>query len=320
MKLDVLIVGGGPAGMACAIDAGSKGLSYVIVEKGCLTNSIYNFPADMTFFSTPELLQVGELAFICQSFRPNRIETLNYYRAVKTHYDLNIRTYENVESVTPVDGRFTVTSTTTAGETREYDAGKVIVATGYYDHPNTLGIEGEELPKVSHYYTEAHPYNDCDVAIIGGKNSAVEAALTFYRVGARVTLIHRGLTLSDSVKYWVRPEIEKRIEDGKIATIFNSEVTKIETSEITIRNNSTGKTSQLDNDFLFALTGYHPDVGLLKSCGVQIDEATMAPKHNPETLETNVPGLYVAGSIVAGTNNNKVFIENSREHGKLIFA
>ena len=320
MELDVLIVGAGPAGLACAIEAGNSGLSNVIIEKGCLANSIYNFPADMTFFSTPELMQIGELAFISQSFRPNRIETLNYYRAVEAHYGLNINTYESVESIKPDAERFIVSTTTRAGEARSYDVAKVIVATGYCDNPNKLNIEGEDLPKVSHYYTEAHPYNDCDVAIIGGKNSAVEAALTFHRVGARVTLIHRGPQLSDSVKYWVRPEIEKRLEDGKVTALFNSEVTKIEQGTIAVRNSSTDKTTHLKNDFVFALTGYHPDVDLLKSCGVEIDTATLAPKHDPNTLETNVPGLYVAGSIVAGTNNNKVFIENSREHGKLIFA
>lgn len=319
MSLDYLIIGAGPAGLACAIEAQKKNLDYIVVDKGCISDAIYRFPADLVFFSTPDLLAIGEALFITESFRPTRIEVLNYYRAVVDHYGLKIATYEKVESIEPRTGAgsFKVHTTLRSGEKRIRQTAKVIVATGYYDNPNMLGIEGEGLAKVSHYYTEAHPYHDCDVAIIGGKNSAVEAALLFYRAGARVTMIHRGADVSDSVKYWVRPDIDKRLEAGQIKAMFNSEVVKIEPDTIEVKNNS-GDTAKLKNDFVFALTGYHPDAELLRSCGARIDSETLAPQHDRDTLETNVPGLYVAGSIVAGKNNNKVFIENSREHGKKI--
>jgi thioredoxin reductase (NADPH) len=318
MSLEYLIVGAGPAGLACAIEAQKKNLDYIVVDKGCIADAIYRFPADLLFFSTPELLAIGDALFITESFRPNRIETLNYYRAVVDHYGLKIATYEKVESIEPDNGAFNVHTLLGSGKKQTRKAAKVIVATGYYDNPNMLGIEGEGLDKVSHYYTEAHPYHDCDVAIIGAKNSAVEAALLFYRAGARVTIIHRGADISDSVKYWVRPDIDKRIEAGQIKAMFDSEVVKVEQDSVEVRNNKNGDTVKIKNDFLFALTGYHPDAKLLQGCGVKIESQTLAPEHNSNTLETNVPGLYVAGSIVAGKNNNKVFIENSREHGKII--
>jgi len=318
MSHDYLIIGAGPAGLACAIEAEKKNLDYVVVDKGCIADAIYRFPADLVFFSTPDLLSIGNALFITESFRPTRIEVLNYYRAVVDHYGLKIATYEKVESIEPQTGSFNVHTLAGSGEKRVRGADKVIVATGYYDHPNMLGIKGEELAKVSHYYTEAHPYHNREVAIIGGKNSAVEAALLFYRAGACVTMIHRGAGISDSVKYWVRPDIEKRLETGQIKAMFNSEVVGIEPDSIEVKNNNTSETVKLKNDFVFALTGYHPGAGLLSGCGASIDSETLAPQHNPDTLETSVPGLYVAGSIVAGKNNNKVFIENSRQHGKKI--
>ncbi|VAX15598.1 Thioredoxin reductase [hydrothermal vent metagenome] len=318
MSLDYLIIGAGPAGLACAIEAQRKNLDYVVVDKGCITDAIYRFPADLVFFSTPDRLAIGDALFITESFRPTRIEVLNYYRSVVDHYGLKIAAYEKVESIKADSGSFNVHTLLGSGEKRVRKADKVIVATGYYDHPNMLGIQGEDLPKVSHYYTEAHPYHNCDVAIIGGKNSAVEAALAFCRAGARVTMIHRGATVSGSVKYWVRPDIDKKLEAGEIKAMFDSEVVRIKPDAIEVKNNDSGDTVKLKNDFVFALTGYHPGAELLTGCGARIDSDTLAPEHNLDTLETSVPGLYVAGSIVAGKNNNKVFIENSREHGKKI--
>lgn len=316
--LDYLIIGAGPAGLACAIEAAKKGASYLVVDKGCLVNSIFHFPADITFFSTPDLLQIADLVFVSPSFRPSRVEVLKYYAAVADHYALNINTFEKVEEVTKTDGVFHVRTITAASEWKDYKAAKVIFATGYYDNPNMLKVPGEHMPHVSHYYGEAHPFRGRDVAVIGAKNSAVEAALSFWRAGARVTIIHRGPAISDSVKYWVRPDIEKRVETGQIKAMFNTAVTFISSKSVTAQNSATGESMEIAADFVFALTGYHPDTGLLQSCGVDIDEITQAPQCDPATLETNVPGLYVAGSIVAGVNNNKIFIENSREHGKMI--
>ncbi len=320
MSYDFIVIGAGPAGLACAIEAKKRNLKYLVIEKGCLVNSVYKFPTDMVFFTTPELLSIGELVFVSNSFRPTRMEGLNYYRAVASYYDLTINTYEEVTGITQASGSFEVATNNMAGKTTRYSADKVIIATGYYDNPNMLGIEGEERKKVSHYYTEAHPYNGCEVAIIGGKNSAVEAALLYQRAGANVTIVHRGPTISDSVKYWVRPDIEKRLESGKIKAMFNSRVTKIDPDTITVTDTNSGNTIEIANDFVFALTGYHPDVELLRQAGVRIDERTKAPEYDKESFETNVPGLYVAGSIAAGINNNKIFIENSRGHGKSIMS
>ncbi len=314
-RIDTLIIGAGPAGLACGIEAARLGVDYLIVDKGGLVDAIYRFPADMTFFSTADLMSVGDLLFVSPSFRPSRIETLKYYRGVADHYGLNLSPYTGVTAIVKVGEGFGVA--TTRGDLY---ARRVIVATGYYDQPNLLGIPGEEMPKVSHYYTEAHPYRECDVAVVGGKNSAVEAAMNFARAGARVTMIHRGATLSDSVKYWVRPDIEKMIEKGKVVARFSSKVTAIRREEIDVARVDGGESETVANDFVFALTGYHPDTPLLAAAGVIVDPTTLAPTYDASTLETNVPGLYVAGSLVAGRENNKVFIENSREHGRMIFS
>ena len=316
--LDYVIVGAGPAGLACGIEAAKKGFDYLILDKGCVVNSIYRFPADMIFFSTPELLEIGETLFVTDSFRPPRSQVLKYYMAVVRHYDLKVAVYREVTAVEKTEHGFDVKTLSPAGATDVIKTKKVILATGYYDNPNMLGMEGEELEKVSHYYGEGHPYRDMDVAIIGGKNSAVESSLAFCRAGARVTLIHRGQTLSDSVKYWVRPDIEKRIESGDITALFNSVVAKVEPDSITVVSN--GSEKKLKNDFLFALTGYHPDIGFLKKCGIKFDPETLVPEHDAANLETNVPGLHLAGSIAAGINCNKIFIENSRHHGKMIIV
>ena len=293
-------------------------MDYLIVDKGCAVDSIYRFPADMTFFSTPELLEIGETAFVTDSFRPTRSQVLKYYMSVIRHYDLKLSVYREVTAIEPKDYGFDVTTVSPASETDTIKTKKVILATGYYDNPNMLGIEGEELKKVSHYYGEGHPYRDMDVAVIGGKNSSVESSLAFCRAGARVTLIHRGEKLSDSVKYWVRPDIEKRLENGDINALFNTVVVKVEPDSITVVSN--GSERKLKNDFLFALTGYHPDIGFLEKCGVKFDPETLVPEHNSGNLETNVPGLHLAGSIAAGMNCNKIFIENSRHHGRMIIG
>ena len=316
--LDYIIVGAGPAGLACGIEAAKKGMDYLILDKGCVVDSVFRFPADMTFFSTPELLEIGETAFITDSFRPTRSQVLKYYMSVVRHYGLKVAVYRKVTSIERKEYGFDVTTVSPAFATDTIKAKKVILATGYYDNPNMLGIDGEELEKVSHYYGEGHPYRDMDVAIIGGKNSSVEAALAFCRASARVTLIHRGEMLSDSVKYWVRPDIEKRLKDGDITALFNSAVTRVEPGSITVLSN--GSERKLKNDFVFALTGYHPDIGFLEKCGVKFDPETLVPEHDSGNLETNLPGLHLAGSIVAGINCNKIFIENSRHHGKMIIV
>jgi len=314
--LDYIIVGAGPAGLACAIEAEKKGDTYLVLEKGCVVNSIYNFPSDMTFFSTPELLQLGEMVFVTDAFRPTRNQVLHYYLQVARKYGLKIAQYHTVKSITRNGSSFKVLAESRRHQTGIFNAKKVILATGYYDNPNHLDIEGENLEKVSHYYMEAHPLYDQDVAVIGGKNSAVEAALAFYRAGARVTLIHRGNGISDSVKYWVKPDIEKRIEAGRIKAMFNTVVTRITGESVFIKNG--GEEKEIKNDSVFALTGYHPDLDFLKECGVELHQETLAPKYNPDSLETGINGLYVAGSVAAGLQCNKIFIENGREHGKII--
>jgi thioredoxin reductase (NADPH) len=316
--LDYVIVGAGPAGLACGIEASKKGMDYLIVDKGSAVDTIYRFPVDMTFFSTPELLEIGEAVFVTDSFRPTRSQVLKYYMSVIRHYDLKVAVYREVTAIEPKEHRFDVTTVSPAGEKALIKTRKVILATGYYDNPNMLGIEGEELKKVSHYYGEAHPYRDTDVAVIGGKNSSVEWSLALCRASARVTLIHRGEKLSDSVKQWVRPDIEKRLENGDINALFNTVVVKVGSDSITVASN--GAERKLKNDFVFALTGYHPDIGLLEKCGVKFDPETLVPEHDSGNLETNVPGLHLAGSIAAGMNCNKIFIENSRHHGKMIIV
>ncbi len=314
---DVIIVGAGPAGLACAIEAARKKLDYVVVDRGCVVNAIYNFPKDITFFSTPDLLEIGETAFISDKFRPNCREVLNYYLKVVKLLNLKINTYEEAIGLDCHTSRLTVHAKTHSGRHKEYQARKVILATGYYDNPNMLEIKGEDLPKVSHYYIEAHPYYNKEVAVIGGNNSAAEAALELSHHGARVTLIHREKTLGKKIKYWIMPDIKKIIEKKQVKAIFNTTVQEISAEYIVLRTN--GKRSRIKNDFVFAMTGYRPDRKLMGAFGIKYSPKTLAPKHNPKTLETNIKGVYVAGSIISGINNNRVFIENSRDHGKIIF-
>ena len=319
--LDVIIIGAGPTGLACAVELERDGYDYLVIEKGCVVNSLFHFPTQMIYFTTPELLEIGDLPLICVREKPNRLEALKYYRRVVDTYHLHVNQYEKVIKVESEDGDFQIETELQAnGERRSYRARKLIVATGYYDHANYLGIPGEDLPKVSHYYTEAHPFYDRDVAIIGAGNSAADAALELFRSGARVTLIHRRPDLSRSLKYWVAPDISNRIKNSEIKAFFNTEVIEIKPVSIRIRNIETGEEAELPNDFVFALTGYHADYDFLRAMGVVLDEETLKPKLNPETLESNVPGLYLAGVVIAGKENNKVFIENGRFHGKQIIA
>ena len=314
---DVLVIGAGPTGLACAIATQRTGLRVILVDKGCLTNSLFNYPAHMTFFTTPELLEIGNMPFSSPNQKPTRSEALEYYRKVAEHYKLDIRQYENVESVSGSDGNFSVHTTDKFGRQLTHHARKLIVSTGYYDLPNYLEIPGEDLPKVKHYYHEPHPYFAQDVLVIGGKNSAAIAALDLWRHGARVTLVHRGAELHRHIKYWIKPDIENRIKDGEIIAHLNTTVSKITEDSVTLL--TPGGPKIIPNHFVFALTGYHPDFGFIESLGVRLDEANArCPVCDPATLESNVPGIYLAGVVVAGERTNEIFIENGRFHGDLI--
>jgi thioredoxin reductase (NADPH) len=318
--LDVAIVGGGPAGLAAAIECGKKGLSHVVVEKGALVDAIRRFPVNMVFFTTPDLLEIGNLPLTTSREKPTRFEALKYYRRVASHYRIPLRLYERVLEVKSVNGHFELSSAyerARAGEPGRISARKVVVATGYYDNPNPLGVPGEDLEKVSHYYTEAHPYFGLDVAVVGGANSAAECALDLFRSGVRVTLIHRGAELSTHIKYWVRPDILNRIERGEVKAHLETEVEEILPERLRLRKRS-GERFEIANDAVLALTGYHPDYPFLESMGIAIDRTSGKPQADPDTCETNVPGIYLAGGIVAGRETNRIFIENGRFHGEKI--
>jgi len=313
---DVVVIGAGPTGLACAIEAQKIGLSVLVLDKGCLVNSIYNYPANMVFFTTPELLEIGDIPFATALQKPTRQEALEYYRKVAERYRLRVRQYHWVKTVTGEDNDFRVTATDRRSGIHDFRARKVIVCTGYYDLPNLLNIPGEDLPKVFHYYREPHPYYDSDVLVIGGKNSAAEAALDLWRHGARVTLVHRETQMHSHVKYWVRPDIDNRIKNGEITACFNSRVTEIAADHVVVHTRDGNV--QLPNDFVFALTGYHPDFDFLRSLGIDLSGDQNRPVCDPVSLESNVAGIYVAGVIVAGSRTNEIFIENGRFHGKQI--
>jgi thioredoxin reductase (NADPH) len=319
---DVLIVGAGPSGLAAAIAAKREGLDYVVVEKGVLVDAIFNFPTHMVFFTTPELLEIGGLPLITPYDKPTRLEALRYYRRVVDTYDLQISFHEEVVEIEREDQGFVVTSQDidAAGQPlqarRVRRARAVVLAIGYYDHPNWLGISGEELPHVSHYYTDAHPYYRQRVVVVGGKNSAAEAALELFRGGATVTLVHRRSTLGDTIKYWVRPDIDNRIKEGSIAAHFNTQVVEITRTAVVVEGPEGRR--EIPADGVFLLTGYRPDVDLMRRAGVQCDNDTLAPALDPETFETNVPNLFIAGGAIAGRNTGSIFIENGRFHGERI--
>jgi thioredoxin reductase (NADPH) len=310
---DLLIIGAGPAGLACAIEAKTAKLKYAVFDKGNVVNSIYRFPTEMVFFSTPELLEIGGMPFVTSDFRPSRIEASKYYQRVVEHFGLLIHSYEEVKAVSRRSNYFQV-STSKNGLFRTRN---LVFATGYFDNPRRLGVKGEELPNVFHYFYDPYPFFGSRVAVVGGKNSAVETALSLHRHGAQVRLIHRGSALSRGVKYWILPDIENRIKEGSIEAFFNSTVKEIHEDSIVVVNKR-GRSHVLKNDFVFVQIGYDPDVELLRSSGVKVNNKSLVPKHNPSTMETNIKGVYIAGSIAAGKENNKIFIENGRLHGGLI--
>jgi thioredoxin reductase (NADPH) len=316
MRCDVLVIGAGPTGLACAIEAQKIGLKVIVVDKGCLVNSLFHYPANMVFFTTPELLEIGDIPFTTALQKPTREEALEYYRKVSEYYHLDLRQYEWVKTVVGEDSNFSITATDRAGRPHDYRTGKVIVSTGYYDLANQLRIPGEERPKVSHYYREPHPYYDSDVLVIGGKNSAAIASLDLWRHGARVTLVHRDAQIHHHVKYWIKPDIENRIKNGEIEAYFNSSVQEIGTDHVVLHTPS--GPIRLKNDFVLALIGYHPDYDFLRSMGIELSDQQCRPVCDPVSLESNVPGVYVAGVIVAGSRTNEIFIENGRFHGKQI--
>jgi len=318
-SLDVVVIGAGPTGLACGIDAKRAGFSVANIDKGCLVNSLFNYPSNMTFFTTPELLEIGDIPFSSPNQKPTRQEALEYYRKVTEFYKLDVRQYEPVLKIEGSDNSFVVHTTNIHGHKRQYHARKLILATGYYDRANSLNVPGEDLPKVMHYYREPHPFFNLNVLIVGGKNSAAIAALELWRHGAKVTLVHRGAGISPSVKYWIKPDIENRIKAGQVAAYFNSTVREI-TLEHVVLDTPDGQV-KLENDYVFALTGYHPDFEFLCSLGIQLGgEADKRPVVDRQTLESNVPGIYLAGVIVAGMRTSEIFIENGRFHGQLIAA
>ena len=361
-SFDVICIGAGPTGLACAIEAKRAGLRPLVIDKGCLCNSLYHYPTNMLFFTTPERMEIGDLPMTTFGGKPTRLEALKYYRRAVEHYGVETRLYERVERIGGQDGAFTVHAVSESGQRNEYHSRKIIIATGYYDLPNRLHVPGEDLPHVSHYFTDPHPYWHEDVVVIGAKNSAAEAALELFRAGSRVTLVHRGPSLGRSLKYWVKPDIENRIRAGEIKALFNHYVTRFEPGRVYIksclegRNFSRASEAELRDAKLdvtmesraqnaetnetassreihsadgekilhaaqvFGLTGYHPDFDFLQHQGIRLDPQTMRPDCNPDTLETNVKGIHLAGVVVGGRNTSEIFIENGRFHGKEIIA
>jgi len=317
-QFDAVVVGAGPTGLACGIELQRRGLRAVLFDKGCVVNSIYHYPTHMVFFTTPELLEIGGLPMTSIREKPTRTEALKYYRRVAEHYRLNIHQYQRVERILGEDNAFEVHTLDRDGGAHVYSARKVVLATGYYDRPNRLNVPGDALEKVNYYYKEPHPYYDMDVAVVGGKNSAAIAALELHWTGARVTLIHRGEGLSDHVKYWIKPNLENRIRSGEIKAYFRSTVLEIQPGSVLV-STPEGEV-RLKNDFVFAMIGYHPDIEFLAAHGILFDPETQRPRVNPETLESERKGIYLAGVIVAGMHTNEIFIENGRLHGRQIAA
>ena len=309
--MSVIIIGAGPTGLACGIELKRRGVENIIIDKGCVVNSLYNYPTHMTFFTTPELLEIGGIPMTSLNDKPTRGEALKYYRRVAEHHQLNIKQYEGVESFSGEDGNFTVRTTKAT-----YQARKIIIASGYYDVPNLLGIPGEDLPKVVHYYTEAHPYFDHDVMVIGAKNSAAIIALELYRTGARVTMVHRGTEIHRHVKYWIKPDIENRIKNKEIRAHFHTTVQEIKIGSVILKTPE--GLLEIPNQFVFAMTGYRPDLTFLNAHGITFQPDTKKPKTNQDTLESERPGVFLAGVIVAGMHTSEIFIENGRFHGSQI--
>jgi thioredoxin reductase (NADPH) len=308
----IIIVGGGPIGIACALEAQRAGLSYLILEKGCLVNSLYNYPANMTFFSTSERIEIGGVPFVSNNVKPTRSEALEYYRRVATSHQVNIHLQETVRHISPVNGKFEVIS-----DRRTYSASNIILATGFYDIPVLLNIPGEALPKVTHYYKEPHFYAMQKVVVVGASNSAVDAALETWRKGAEVTMVIRGEGIGRRVKYWVKPDIENRIKEGSIKAYTHSTLAAIRPGEVDIQTPEGIET--IANDYVIALTGYQPGFDFLRTTGIHLsDDGLLQPFYDPATMETNIKNLYLAGVVCGGMNTHVWFIENSRDHARLI--
>lgn len=308
---DILIVGGGPIGLACALEAKKNQLKYIIIEKGTVANSLYNYPLYMTFFSTADRLEIDEIPFITTKAKPGRQDALEYYQGIARQKEINIRPYEKVLNIEK--------STFFQVETSKqiYFAKKVIIATGFYDIPNLMNIPGEDLPKVKHYYTEPYPYAFQNIVVVGSSNSAVDCALEIYRKGGNVTMIVRNREISKSVKYWVKPDVENRIKEGSIKAHFGSELLDIKPNSVIFKTEN-GETQEIENDFVLAMTGYLPDFEFLKNIGLDLKSECLNPNYNPETMESNIEGIYLAGVVCGGKDTHLWFIENSRIHAKQI--
>jgi thioredoxin reductase (NADPH) len=319
---DVIVVGAGPAGLATAIAASKSNLSCQVIEKGALVNSLLHYPTEMVFFTTPELMEIGGMPFVSPYDKPTRLEALRYYRRVSDAFKLDIVFDEAVVAIArdtaPADaeGSFVVDTHSTRGVRRSIHGRTVVIATGAYDVPNRIGVPGEDLPHVSHYYTQPHPFFRKKVVIVGGKNSAAEAALDLYRAGATVTIVHRRTAMGDSIKYWVKPDIDNRIKEGSILAHFDTRVVEIRPTSVRVERD--GALDEIDADAVFLLTGYGADTTLLRNAGIAIDAETCGPVHDARTFETNVPGIYTVGAMVAGIQSGRIFIENGRFHGEKV--
>ncbi|MET2984018.1 YpdA family putative bacillithiol disulfide reductase [Aureibaculum conchae] len=311
--LDVLIIGAGPIGIACGLEAKKKQLTYTIIEKGVLVNSLYHYPSNMTFFSTSEKLEIDEIPFISSNPKPNKKEALEYYRRIVSSNKLNVNLFEKVETVNSKNGIYKVKT-----NKNNYQAENIIIATGFYDIPNYINVPGEDLPKVFHYYNDPHYFSEQDVIVVGASNSAVDAALEIYRKGGRVTMVIRGKAIGERVKYWVRPDIVNRIEEGSIKAYYEAEIKEIQEDKVIVSTKQ-GKEITLKNDFVIALTGYRPNFKFLKNIGINLsNDGLQKPVYNPKTMESNLKGVYLAGVICGGIETHKWFIENSRIHAQLI--
>jgi len=312
----VIIIGAGPCGMSCAIELQNAGIHPLIIEKGNVVNTIYQYPTHQTFFSSSDRLEIGEIPFITENQKPVRNQALAYYRNVAERRELRVHTYELVTSIKKDNETFQVKSVNERDEHITYTADQVIIATGYYDQPRYMGVPGEDLSKVMHYFKEAHPFYNKDVVVIGGKNSAVDTTLELHHAGANITVLYRGDHYSESIKPWILPQFDSLVRKQRVPMEFQAEVTEITKDEVhyTVQ----GEAKKIKNDFVFAMTGYRPNVDLLQEAGIHIDEETHTPCFNKETYETNIPGIYIAGVIASGDNNNAIFIENGRLHGQSI--
>ena len=325
----ITVIGAGPCGLAVGVAAKRAGLPCVLLDKGPVVSAIQRYPLDMTFFSTPDHLEIGEVPFVSIADKPSRAEALNYYRRIVKHFDLDVRQYEEVRAVERSGPGFRVRTRSNGDGHREYLSEALVVATGYFDTPNLMDVPGEDLPKVTHYFREPHPYFDQDVVVVGGGNSAIDAALSCWRAGARVTLVHRFAGLDPGVKPWVLPDIRNRIDAGQIRALWNRRLVAIEPGRVKIaraaeddvpsgRGSPPTEGEWIANDFVLAMTGFRPDPWILRSLGARVDPDTGVPEHAPETMETPVPGLFVAGVVAAGFDANRIFIQNGREHGERI--